>query len=109
MKVCSRDDRYSIEVQVPSFCEDQTASWVRIVNGVDKFVTESMLSKKEEDKASGKPTAEVRPGQKSTVTLPSVLQFGAQEYSDASSIRHTGLKGGSGKNGKNLRKYRHDS
>ena len=35
------DDRYSAEVQVPSLFEDNTASWVRIVNGVDKYVTES--------------------------------------------------------------------
>ena len=28
---------------------------VRIVNGVDKYVTESMLTKKEEDIASGNP------------------------------------------------------
>ena len=43
------DDRYSIEVQIPSLFEDNTASWTRIVNGVDKSVTESMLTKKEED------------------------------------------------------------
>ena len=72
IKVCSRDDRYSIEVLVPSLFEDQTASWVRIVNGVDKFVTESMLTKEEEDTASGKPIAKARPRQKPTVTLASV-------------------------------------
>ena len=33
IKVCNHDDRYSIEVQVPSSFNDQTASWVRIVNG----------------------------------------------------------------------------
>ena len=37
-----------IEVQIPSLFEDNTASWVRIVNGVDKYVTESMLTKEEE-------------------------------------------------------------
>ena len=47
-------------------------SLVRIVNGVDKCVTESMLTKKEEDVASGKPVAERRPRQKPTVTLTSV-------------------------------------
>ena len=53
MKVCCHDDRYSFEVQVPSLFQDNTASLVRIVNGVDKYVTESMLTKEEEDIASG--------------------------------------------------------
>ena len=66
------DDRYSIEVLVPSLLKDQAASWVRIVSGVDKFVTESMLTKEEEDTASGKHIAKARPRQKSTVTLAPV-------------------------------------
>ena len=73
MKVCYHDDRYSIEVQVPSLFQDNTVSWVRIVNGVDKHVTESMLTTKEEDMASGKPSATARPRQKPTVTLTSVF------------------------------------
>ena len=55
IEVCYHADRYSIEVQIPSLFQDNTASWVRIVNGVDKYVTESMRTK-EEDIASGKPT-----------------------------------------------------
>ena len=70
-KVCCHDDRYSIEVAIPSLIEDNTASWVRIVNGVDKYVTASMSTKKEEDIASGKPIAKTRPRQKPTVTLTS--------------------------------------
>ena len=72
IKVCCHDDRYSIEVQAPSLFEDKTVSWVRIVNGVDKFVTESMLTKKEEDIASEKPIVKARPRQKPAVTLTSV-------------------------------------
>ena len=72
IKVCCRDDRYSFEVQVPSLFQDNSASWVRIVNGVDKYVTESMLTKDEEDIALEKPIAEARPRQKPTVTLTSV-------------------------------------
>ena len=71
-KVCYHDDRYSIEVQVPSLFQDNTVSWGRIVNGVDTYVTESMLTTKEVDKASGKPIAKARPRQKPTVTLTSV-------------------------------------
>ena len=42
------------------------------MNGVGKYVTESMLTKKEEDIASEKPIAKARPKQKPTVTLTSV-------------------------------------
>ena len=54
MKVCNLNERYSIEVQVQSLFQDQTVSWIRIVNGVDKFVREVMPIQ-EEEKASGKP------------------------------------------------------
>ena len=70
-KVCYHDDRYSIEVQIPSLFGDSSASWVGIVNGVDKNVTESMLTKKDKDIASVKPIAKARPWQKPTVTLTS--------------------------------------
>ena len=53
IRVCYRDDRYSIEVQIPSLFQDHIVSWVRIVNGVDKNVTESMLTAKEEDISFG--------------------------------------------------------
>ena len=46
-EVCYHEDRYRIEVQ------DTTASWVRLASGIDKYVTESMLTAKEEDTASG--------------------------------------------------------
>ena len=59
MKVCRHEDRCRIEVLVQSLFQERTASWVRIVNGVDKYVTESMLTKEEEDIVSVKPTAEV--------------------------------------------------
>ena len=49
IRICYRNDRYS---QIPSLFEDNTASWVGIVSGVDKYATESMLTKKEEDIAS---------------------------------------------------------
>ena len=55
IKVCCYEDGCSIEVLVQSLFQDSTASWVRSVNGVDKYVTESMLTKEEEDIASGNP------------------------------------------------------
>ena len=51
------DYRYSIGVQVPSLFQDNTASRVRLVNGVDKYVTESMLTKEEVDIVSGETIA----------------------------------------------------
>ena len=72
IKVCHHEDQYTIEVRVQSLFQDRTASWVRIVNGVDKYVTESMLTKEEEDIASGIPNAQARPRHKPTVTLTSV-------------------------------------
>ena len=71
-RVCRHEDRNSIEVLVQSLFKDRTASWVRIVNGFDKYVTESMLTKEEEDIASVKPIAKARSRQKPTVTLTSV-------------------------------------
>ena len=72
IKVCYHDDRYSIAVQIPSLFQDNTASLVRIVNGVDKYVTESMLTREEEDIASVKHIAKARPRRKPIITLTSV-------------------------------------
>ena len=55
IKVCNHDERHSIEVQVPSLFQDNTVSRVSIVNGFDKYVTESLPTAKEEDIASVKP------------------------------------------------------
>ena len=59
-KVCNQYGRYSIEVQVQSLFKDQTESWIRIVNGIDKFGRETMPIQ-EEEKASVKPAAKARP------------------------------------------------
>ena len=60
IKVRNHYGRDSIEVQIQSLFQDQTVSWIRIVNGVDKFVREAMPIQ-EEEKASGKPAAKARP------------------------------------------------
>ena len=41
VKVCLRQERYSIEIFIEYLFRDGTASWVRIVNGIDKYVTET--------------------------------------------------------------------
>ena len=50
----------SVEVQGQSPPEDQTVSWIRIVNCIDKFVREA-IPIQEEEKAPGKPAAKARP------------------------------------------------
>ena len=74
IKICYRHERYS-EVQVPFLFlfQDNTVSWVRIVNGVDRYVTEAMPTAKEENTALVKPTiTTARPRQKPTATLTSI-------------------------------------
>ena len=51
IKVCHHEDRYGIVILVESLIQ---ASWVRIVNGIAKYVTESMHIKDEEHRASGR-------------------------------------------------------
>ena len=38
-------------MSIPSLFQDDTVAWVRIVNGVVRYVTESMPTAKEEDTA----------------------------------------------------------
>ena len=55
VKVCRHEDRYSVEILVESLFQDKTASCLCIVSGIDKYVTESMQTKEEEDIASENP------------------------------------------------------
>ena len=57
--VCKTHGRYSVEVEFPSLFEDQTTSWIRIVNGVEKYVREAMPI--QEERASERPAAMARP------------------------------------------------
>ena len=71
--VCHHEDRYSIEIQVRSLCQDITASWVRSVNGFEKYVIETTETMEEEEhEALGKPIAKARPRMKSTIPLTHV-------------------------------------
>ena len=49
-----------LTLKVPSLFEDQTTSWIRIMNGVEKCVREAMPIQ-EEERASGQPAAKARP------------------------------------------------
>ena len=40
MKVSHHQGRCGVEIMNPNFC-DRTVSWVRVVNGINKYVTET--------------------------------------------------------------------
>ena len=67
IKVCKTHGRYSVEVEDPFFFEDQTTSWIIIVNGVEKYVREAMPIQ-EKERASAKPAAKARPILKTSST-----------------------------------------
>ena len=72
IKACYHDDRYSNEVLVQSLFQDRTASSVTIVNGVDKYVTESMLTKGRRGNSFGETHCLSKTTTEATVTLTSV-------------------------------------
>ena len=72
VKVCHHQKRYAIEIMVESMFRDKTVSWVRIVNGIDKYVTETSETtslENVEHGVTGKPVAKAKPRPKPTVTL----------------------------------------
>ena len=73
--VCYHQGRYGVEIMIKSLFGDKTCSWVRIVNGINKYVTETL----EEihvasvgEKSTGKPVAKARPRQTSNLTFSPV-------------------------------------
>ena len=71
VKVCLHQKRHGIEVIIESLFRDRTVCWVRIVNGIDKYVTEtSEITSLEsfEHRVTGKPVAKARPQLKPAVT-----------------------------------------
>ena len=72
VKVCFHQGRYGIEVMIESLFRDRTVSWVRIVNGINKYVTETSetISLESVDhRVTGKPVAKARPPLKPAVTM----------------------------------------
>ena len=51
---------WSPNIPLYQFFQDQTTSWIKTVNGVEKYVREAMPIQ-EEERASGKPAAKARP------------------------------------------------
>ena len=70
--VCYHQGRYGVEIKIESLFGDTNCSWTRIVNGINKYVTETS----EEihvasvgEKSTGKFVAKAKPRQTSNLTL----------------------------------------
>ena len=73
--VCYYQVRYGVEIMIESLSGDKTCSWVRIVNGINKYVTEMSEKTHVEsigEKSTGKLVAKARPQQTSDSTLSPV-------------------------------------
>ena len=69
--VCYHQGRYGVEIKIESLFGDKTYSWVRNVNGINKDVPETSEEIHVES-VGGKPVAEARPRQTSSLTLSPV-------------------------------------
>ena len=72
VKVCYHQGRHGVEIMIESLFRDRTVSWVRIVTGISKHVTET--SEKTtvtsvENRSTGKLFAKAKPRPKPTLTL----------------------------------------
>ena len=68
-------DVHGVEIMIESLFRDRTVSWVRIVNGINKYVTETSQEipvASVENRGTGKPVAKARPRPKPTLTLTPV-------------------------------------
>ena len=77
VKVCYHQRRYCVDVVIESFFffGDKTVSWVRIVNGINKYVTETSEEipvTSVENRGTGKLVAKVKPRPKLALTLSRV-------------------------------------
>ena len=71
VKVCLHQERY-VEILIESLFRDGTASWVRMVNGIDEYVTETSETislENVEHRVTGKLVAEAKPRLKPAVTV----------------------------------------
>ena len=66
---------FGIDIMIESLFRDKTVSWVRVVNGINKYVTETseeILVESIELVRTGKPVAKTTPRPKLAVTLSPV-------------------------------------
>ena len=72
VKVCYHQGRYGVEIMIESLFRNRTVSWVRIVNGINKYVTErseEIPVASVENRGARIPLAKAKPRPKPTLTL----------------------------------------
>ena len=75
VKVCCHQGRCGVEITIEGLFQDREVSWVRIVNGINKYVTETSEEipvASVENRGTGKPVAKAKPRPKPTLTLTPV-------------------------------------
>ena len=75
-----------MEIMIESLFRDRTVSWVRIVNGINKYVTETSEEipiASVANRGTGKPVAKAKPRPKPTLTLSLVsIPWSEQKWID---------------------------
>ena len=72
MKVCLHQERFGIEILIESLFRDRTVSWVRIVNGINNYITEpseTISFENVEHRVTGKLVAKAKPRLKPAETV----------------------------------------
>ena len=72
VKVRYNQGRHGVEIMIESPSRVRTVSWVRIVNGINKYVTETSEDipvASVENRGTGKPVAKAKPRPEPTLTL----------------------------------------
>ena len=72
VKVCHHQGHYGVEIMIESLCRDIICSWVRVVNGINKYVTETSREIPDasvENRGTGKFVAKAKPRPTPTLTL----------------------------------------
>ena len=71
VRVCYHQGGCGVEIKIESSFRDRTCSWVRIVNGIHKYVTETSEEipvASVENRGTGKLVAKAKPRPESTLT-----------------------------------------
>ena len=86
VNVCYLQERYGVEIMIESLFRGRTVSWVRIVNGINKYVTETSEETpvaSVENRGTLKLVAKARPRPKPTSTLsPVSILFYERKWMD---------------------------
>ena len=84
--VCYHQGRYRVEIMIESLFGDKTCFLVRIVNGINKYATETSEEAHFEsigERSTGKPVAKARPRQISNSTLsPVSIPYRERKWTD---------------------------